>query len=119
MPYNENNIFAKILRKEVPCKKVHENKHVLAFEDVAPKAPIHILIIPKKAYVSFSDFALKASTEEMQSFLKSIQHIAKEKGLEPCGYRLITNHGEDAGQEVEHFHIHLLGGRPLGPLVQE
>ncbi|GBQ09341.1 hypothetical protein AD933_03660 [Acetobacter malorum] len=114
-PYNPENIFAKILRGDIPCKKVFENEWVLAFQDIAPKAAVHILIIPKKPYVSFIDFTKTASEDEIAGVMKAAGQIASELGLDESGYRVITNAGENSGQEVPHFHLHLLGGQPLPP----
>ena len=112
-PYDSQNVFARILRGEVPCNKVFENEWVLAFHDIAPKAPVHVLIIPRQAYVSFMDFHAKASPDEIVGVMQSVGEVAQRMGLEKNGYRLITNAGPDSGQEVPHFHIHLLGGKPL------
>ena len=112
-PYDSQNVFARILRGEVPCNKVFENEWVLAFHDIAPKAPVHVLIIPRQAYVSFMDFHTKASPDEIVGVMRSVGEVARHMGLEKNGYRLITNAGPDSGQEVPHFHIHLLGGKPL------
>ena len=114
MAYDQNNIFAKILRGEIPCAKVFENDHVLAFNDIAQKAPVHILIIPKGAYISSADFSLNASEEEIVSLNRAIGEIAREKGIVESGFRVISNHGLDARQEVPHYHVHLLGGNDLG-----
>lgn len=115
--YDSNNIFARILRGEIPCKKILETEHSLAFHDIAPKAPVHALVIPKGAYVDMSDFAARASAAEMEDFFKAIGAVAKQTGLDDHGYRAISNCGVDGGQEVPHLHIHLLGGGPVGPLV--
>ena len=115
--YDNNNIFARILRGEIPCKKVYEDARTLAFHDINPAAPTHILVIPKGEYVSFHDFAVHASAEAMTAFFKAVQHIATDAGVADAGYRLLANHGADAGQEVPHFHVHILGGRPLGGLL--
>ncbi len=115
--YDPENIFAKILRGEIPVKRVYEDDWVLAFFDHAPAAPSHVLVIPKNPYVSFEDFSLHASDQELVAFFRAVGHIARQAGLTESGYRLITNHGRDANQEVPHFHVHLLGGRALGPLV--
>lgn len=117
--YDENNIFAKILRGEIPCDKVFEDDYVLAFNDIAPQAPVHVLVIPKGAYVSIDDFGVKASAEEMKAFFKAVAVIANEKGIIESGFRSIANTGEDGGQEVPHFHMHLLGGAPVGPLLSK
>jgi diadenosine tetraphosphate (Ap4A) HIT family hydrolase len=118
MAYDQNNIFARILRGEIPYKKVYEDAHVLAFDDIGPQAPTHILVIPKGAYVSFDDFSEHASDAEITAFTRAVGKIAREAGVIESGFRLIANHGRDSGQEVPHFHIHILGGRPLGKLVQ-
>ena len=117
MAYDSDNIFAKILRGEIPCKRVHEDNYALAFEDVAPAAPVHILVVPKCEYVSFHDFTTNASAEFVKGFFGSVQTIAAKLGLDKSGYRLITNHGADASQSVPHFHVHILGGRSLGGLL--
>jgi diadenosine tetraphosphate (Ap4A) HIT family hydrolase len=117
MTYDVNNIFARILRGEIPCKKVHETPFALAFEDVSPAAPVHVLVVPKGEYVSFDDFARKATAEEMKGFWETVQATAAKLGLPEGGYRLITNHGADASQSVHHFHVHILGGRALGALL--
>lgn len=114
-PYNPDNIFAKILRGDIPCKKVFENGWVLAFHDIAPKAPVHVIIIPKKPYVSFIDFSKNASADEIAAVMQSTGQIAANLKLEESGYRVITNAGQNAGQEVPHFHLHLLGGKALPP----
>ncbi|MBO1360668.1 histidine triad nucleotide-binding protein [Acetobacter sacchari] len=116
-PYDPQNIFAKILRGEIPCNKVYEDDWVLAFHDIGPKAPSHILVIPKGAYVSFADFSAKASGEEIVGFNRALGSIARELGLEEDGYRVIMNVGPNSGQEVPHYHAHLLGGGPLGALI--
>ncbi len=117
-PYDPQNIFAKILRGEIPNKTVFEDEHVLAFHDIAPQAPVHVLVIPKGAYVSARDFAARASDAEMAGFWRAVGRVAAELGLEQAGYRLLTNHGVNAGQEVPHFHVHLFGGGPLGRMIQ-
>jgi histidine triad (HIT) family protein len=116
-PYDETNIFARILRGEIPCKKVHEDQWALAFHDINPRAPTHVLIIPKRAYVSFADFSANASTDEIAGFIRAVGRIAKDLGLEAQGYRLLANMGEHGGQEVPHFHVHLFAGRPLGRML--
>ena len=117
-PYDPQNIFAKILRGEIPNKTVFEDEHVLAFHDIAPQAPVHVLVIPKGAYVSARDFAARASDAEIAGFWRAVGRVAAELGLEQAGYRLLTNHGINAGQEVPHFHVHLFGGGPLGRMIQ-
>lgn len=117
--YDPDNIFAKILRGEIPCRKVFENDWALAFHDIAPKAPVHVLVIPKGPYISFADFTQRASDKEIVGFNKAVGDVARMFELDAPGYRLIGNVGPDSGQEVPHFHIHILGGRPLGGLVDE
>lgn len=107
--YDDNNIFAKILRNELTCQKVYEDDHCLAFHDIHPQAPVHVVVIPKKPYLSFVDFSQQASIPEIANFFKTIGHISQQLHLDVSGYRLITNHGPDSGQEVAHFHVHLLG----------
>lgn len=119
MAYDKNNIFAKILRGEIPCKKVHEDEFVLAFEDIAPAAPIHVLVIPKGEYISFNDFVTRAPEALSKGFFASVQKIAAKLKLEENGYRLISNHGPDASQSVPHFHVHILGGRAMGGLLPQ
>jgi len=115
--YDDNNIFAKILRGEIPCDKVYEDDHVLAFNDIAPKKPVHVLVIPKGKYVSIHDFGAKASAEEVKGFYAAIAEITHQLGLCENGFRVICNTGEHGGQEVPHFHAHILGGEPAGPMV--
>lgn len=115
--YDTNNIFARILRGEIPCNKVFENEYVLAFRDIAPKAPVHILVIPKGAYIDIVDFGARASSEEVQGFFKAVADIAAEQNLSTHGFRSIANTGLHGGQEVPHFHLHLLGGASIGPMV--
>lgn len=117
MGYDTNNIFARILRGEIPCKKVYEDEFAFAFEDIAPAAPVHVLVIPKGQYVSFNDFSARASMEEVRGFFVSVQKVAEQLELVENGYRLISNHGPDASQTVHHFHVHILGGRSLGGLL--
>jgi diadenosine tetraphosphate (Ap4A) HIT family hydrolase len=117
MAYDESNIFARILRGEIPCGKVHEDAHVLAFRDIQPKAPVHILVIPKGKYVSIADFGASASPEEIAAFYRAVAKIAEENGLAEDGFRVIANTGLNGGQEVPHFHVHILGGCALGPML--
>jgi histidine triad (HIT) family protein len=114
--YDRNNIFARILRGEIPAKKVYEDPYVLAFHDINPQAPTHILIIPKGPYASFADFSAQADDAEILGFIRAAGLIARQAGVEDSGYRLLANHGPDSHQEVPHFHIHICGGKPLGPL---
>ena len=116
-PYDPDNIFAKILRGEIPCQKVYEDDWALAFHDIAPQARVHILVIPKGAYVSWDDFSAKASAEEITGFVRAVGHVAREQGLVEPGYRLLANLGAHGGQEVPHLHVHLFGGEPLGPML--
>jgi histidine triad (HIT) family protein len=117
MSYDPSNIFARILRGEIPCKKVFENEHVLAFHDIAPKRPVHVLVIPKGAYVSYDDFAAKATEAEIAAFTRAVGQIARDLGVAESGYRLIANAGINGGQEVPHYHVHILGGANVGPMV--
>jgi len=118
MEYDPSNIFARILRGEIPCKKVYEDSHALAFHDINPQARLHVLIIPRGAYVSWADFAARGSTEEIAGLVRAVGTVARQLGLEESGYRTLANHGADAHQEVPHFHIHLFGGQPLGRMIQ-
>ena len=115
--YDPNNIFARIIRGEIPCNKVYEDDHVLAFNDIHPQAPVHILVIPKGAYVCLSDFSTRAPAVEQTAFFAAVGKIVAEKGLDAAGYRAIANAGVHSGQEVPHFHLHLLAGRPLGRML--
>ncbi|MBI1215059.1 MAG: HIT domain-containing protein [Alphaproteobacteria bacterium] len=117
--YDSNNIFAKILRGEIPCKKVYEDDHVLAFHDISPQAPSHILVLPKGEYVSMDDFTQKAAPGEIAALFRALGQIARDEGLHETGYRVISNCGLNGGQEVPHLHLHLLGGRKLGRMVQQ
>lgn len=114
--YNSDNIFAKIIRGEIPCDKVYEDDQVLAFNDIQPQAPVHVLVIPKSPYVGMADFSEKAADAELTSLMRAVGKIAADLGLNDNGYRVITNNGGDAGQEVPHLHFHILGGEPIGPL---
>ncbi len=115
--YDDANIFARILRGEIPCKRVYEDEFALAFEDINPQAPVHVLVIPKAAYRSWADFSGRASDAEIAGFVRAVGAVARQLGLEAPGYRLLANAGEDAHQEVPHLHVHLFGGRPLGPML--
>jgi diadenosine tetraphosphate (Ap4A) HIT family hydrolase len=116
-PYDANNVFARILRGELPCKKVFEDDHVLAFHDINPLAPVHILVIPKGAYVSWDDFSERASDKEIGALTRAVGRIAREAGLVDPGYRLLVNVGLNGGQEIPHLHVHIFGGRGLGPML--
>lgn len=118
MPYDRNNVFARILRGELPCTKVYEDQHVLAFRDINPQAPTHIVLIPKGEYVSIDDFSATASEAEQAAFMRAIAEIARREGVAPGGYRVLSNHGQAAHQEVPHFHLHLFAGRDLGPMLR-
>lgn len=117
MVYDPNNVFARILRGEIPCKKVYEDDFALAFYDIAPQAPVHVLVIPKGAYVSLDDFSETAPNDEIAGFIRAVGTVARQLGLVEPGYRLLANTGRDGGQEVAHFHVHLFGGRLLGRMV--
>ncbi len=117
MTYDSNNIFAKIVRGEIPCKKVYEDEFALAFNDINPKAPVHILIIPKGPYATYGDFASNASDAEISGFERALGRVIATAKIDAKGYRLITNAGPDSHQEVPHYHVHVLAGRDLGPLL--
>jgi histidine triad (HIT) family protein len=119
MAYDDSNIFARILRGEVPCQRVYENDHALAFHDINPLAPVHVLVIPKGAYVSMVDFSAEASTEEIAGFFRAVGEAAAQLGAAEGGYRILANSGADANQEVPHFHVHIFGGAPLGPMLRK
>ena len=118
-PYDDTNIFARILRGEIPSKKVYEDEWALAFHDINPQAPVHVLVIPKGPYCSFADFSATASEAEIAGFTRAVGAVARQLGLEAPGYRMLANMGEHGGQEVPHFHVHLFGGRPLGGMVPQ
>ena len=116
-PYDDQNIFAKILRGEIPSKRVYEDQWAIAFHDIAPIAPIHILVIPTGQYVSWDDFSARASAEEIAGFVRAVGQVARDLGLVAPGYRLLANVGLNSGQEVPHLHVHLFGGKPMGPML--
>ena len=116
-PYDENNIFARILRDEIPSRKVYEDEHAMAFHDINPLAPTHILVIPKGPYVSWDDFSATASDGEIAGLVRAVGKVARDAGLVESGYRLLANTGPNSGQEVPHLHVHVFGGRPLGPML--
>ena len=116
-PYDDENVFAKILREELPCHKEAESEHSLAFHDINPLASLHILVIPKGRYVSWDDFSAKASDAEILDFVRLVGKVARDRGMQEQGYRLLANIGRRAGQEVGHLHVHLFGGEPLGPML--
>jgi diadenosine tetraphosphate (Ap4A) HIT family hydrolase len=115
--YDRNNIFARILRGEIPCAKVYEDEYVLAFRDIQPQAPVHVLVIPKGEYVSLDDFTATAPDAAQAAFLKAVGKIARDLGVAESGYRILANHGADAHQEVAHFHVHIFGGKSLGRML--
>lgn len=117
LPYDDQNIFAKILRGEIPNKTVYEDDFALAFHDINPQAPTHILVIPKGAYVSWDDFSAKASEAEIAGFVRAVGKVAREAGYVEPGYRLLANTGPDSHQEVPHLHVHVFAGKPLGPML--
>ena len=117
MVYDRNNVFARILRGEIPCKRVYEDEHVLAFDDISARAPTHVLVIPKGEYVSLDDFSEKASVAELAAFVRAVGHIARARGVAKTGYRILANIGRDGHQEVPHFHAHVVGGRDLGAML--
>jgi histidine triad (HIT) family protein len=117
LPYDERNVFAKILRGEIPCNRVYEDEWALAFHDIAPQAPVHILVVPKGPYVSWDDFSAHAPAEAIAGFVRAVGHVARVNGLVAPGYRLLANTGAHGGQEVPHLHVHLFGGDPLGPML--
>ena len=116
-PYDDQNIFAKILRGEIPSKRVYEDDFALAFHDINPLAPTHILVIPKGPYVSWDDFSARAGDEEIAAFVRAIGQIARDNDLVVPGYRMLANVGRDSAPEIPHLHVHLFGGRPLGPML--
>lgn len=116
-PYDDQNVFAKILRGEIPNRTVYEDEWALAFHDINPQAPDHVLVIPKGAYVSWDDFSAKASEAEIAGFVRAVGTVARGMGLVAPGYRLLANVGQNGHQEVPHLHVHLFGGRPLGPML--
>ena len=117
LPYDDSNIFARILRGEIPSKKVYEDEHALAFHDINPQAPTHILVIPKGAYVSWDDFSARAGDAEIAGFVRAVGEVARGAGLVEPGYRLLANTGPDSHQEVPHLHVHIFAGKPLGPML--
>ena len=118
MAYDESNIFARILRGEIPCDTVFEDDHVLAFHDVNPQTAVHILVIPKGAYVSMDDFGANASHAEIAALMRAVGRIAADNGVAQTGYRVLVNNGADANQEVAHLHLHIFAGQPLGRMIK-
>lgn len=117
LPYDDANIFARILRGEIPNRTVYEDEWSLAFHDINPQAPTHVLVIPKGRYVSWDDFSAKAGADEIAGFVRAVGHVARTLGLVEPGYRLLANIGQHGHQEVPHLHVHLFGGAPLGPML--
>lgn len=117
MVYDSENIFARILRGEIPCNKVYEDDHTLAFHDIAPQAKTHVLVIPKGAYVSMDDFTQNASADEIAALFRTVGKVARDLGVAEEGYRILANIGAFGGQEVPHLHIHIFGGEPLGRMI--
>ena len=115
--YDDSNIFARILRGEIPASRVYEDEYALAFHDINPLAPTHILVIPKGGYVSWDDFSERASNAEIAGFIRAVGKVARDAGLVADGYRLLANDGLNSGQEVPHLHVHIFGGEPLGPML--
>ena len=116
-PYDDNNIFAKILRGEIPSTRIYEDEFAYAFPDINPAAPTHVLVIPKGAYVSWDDFSSRASDAEIAGFVRAVGKVARDAGVIESGYRLLANTGLNSGQEVPHLHVHIFAGRPLGPML--
>jgi diadenosine tetraphosphate (Ap4A) HIT family hydrolase len=119
MAYDPNNVFARVLRGEIPCKKVMETEHSLAFHDIHPQSPVHVLVIPKGAYASMDDFSSTASDAEIADFMRTVGEVARQMGVVESGYRILANNGRDANQEVPHLHIHIFGGRRLGRMIDK
>jgi diadenosine tetraphosphate (Ap4A) HIT family hydrolase len=117
LPYDDQNVFAKTLRGEIPSEKVYDDAYAFAFHDINPQAPTHILVIPKGAYVSWDDFSARASDAEIAGFVRAVGKVAREAGLVEPGYRLLANTGPDSHQEVAHLHVHIFAGKPLGPML--
>ena len=116
-PYDDSNVFARILRGEIPSRRVYEDEWAVAFHDIAPQAPVHVLVIPRGEYVSMADFTQNATADEIAGFVRAVGTVARQLGLEEPGYRLLANVGGHGGQEVPHLHVHLFGGAPLGPML--
>jgi histidine triad (HIT) family protein len=116
-PYDDQNVFARILRGEIPSRRVYEDEWAIAFHDINPQAPVHVLVIPRGRYVSMADFTARASAAEIAGFFRAVGEVARRLGLEAEGYRILANMGPAAGQEVPHLHVHIFGGRPLGPML--
>jgi len=118
MAYDPDNVFARIIRGELPCDKVYEDEHALAFNDIHPQRPVHVLVIPKGPYRDMDDFTANASADELAGLLKALGEVARLTGVAESGYRVLANTGAHGHQEVEHLHFHLFGGAPAGPMVK-
>jgi diadenosine tetraphosphate (Ap4A) HIT family hydrolase len=118
MGYDKENIFAKILRGEIPCDKVYEDEHALAFRDINPQAPVHVLVVPKGSYINTDDFSAKASDAEIVGYIRAVGQVGRELGIVNRGFRTLANNGPDAHQEVPHFHTHIFAGRDLGHMIK-
>lgn len=118
MTYDSNNVFAKILRGDIPAPKIHEDEHSIAINDINPRAPVHALVIPRGAYTDIADFTARASDAEIVGLMRAVGKVARDAGLDAGGYRVITNCGTNGGQEVPHLHFHVLGGRKIGRMVE-
>ena len=118
MSYDDQNIFAKILRGELPCDKVYENDHALAFRDIAPQAPVHVLVIPKGSYTSYVEFTEQASDAELVGFMRAVGAVAVKLGIAGAGSRILSNQGGNGQQEVPHFHLHVFAGKNLGRMIK-
>ena len=116
-PYDDDNIFARLLRNEIPSRRVYEDEYAVAFHDISPQAPLHVLVIPRGPYVSLADFTQRAADTEIAGFWRAVGQVARQLELETPGYRVLSNMGGHGGQEVPHFHVHLFGGQPLGPML--
>ena len=116
-PYDDNNIFARILRNEIPSKRIYEDEWAVAFHDISPQAPVHVLVIPRGSWVSMADFTANASDAEIAGFFRAVGKVAKQLQLEEPGFRILSNMGPNSGQEVPHLHVHIFGGGPLGPMI--
>ncbi len=118
MPYDTDNVFAKILRGEIPCETIYDDDFAIAFDDINPQSPVHVLVLPKGEYVSMDDFTANASDAEIAGFFRAVGAVARQVGVVGNGYRILANHGRDAHQEVPHFHMHIFAGRDLGPMIR-
>ena len=118
MPYDTDNVFAKILRGEIPCETIYDDEFAIAFDDINPQSPVHVLVLPKGEYVSMDDFTANASAAEIAGFFRAVGAVARQLDVVGNGYRTLANHGRDAHQEVPHFHIHIFAGRDLGPMIR-